>query len=37
MIEQKENTHKKAAGSLQEVSHRFAHTIPLKNAIRAPE
>ncbi len=32
-----ENTHQKTTAYLQEVSHRYAHTIPIKNAIRAPE
>lgn len=31
-----ENTHQKTTGHLQEVNHRFADTIPIKNVIRSP-
>jgi len=37
MMKRLENTHQKTTGYLQEASHRFVHTIPIKNAIRAPE
>ncbi len=37
MIERIADTRQKAAFYLKEVNHRLADTIPLKNAIRAPE
>ncbi|VTR49322.1 Uncharacterised protein [Sphingobacterium thalpophilum] len=37
MMKRLENTPKQYPIHLQEVEHWYAHTIPIKNTIRAPE